>query len=231
MGEFVTSLITLIDYKVVLTALGVYVVAMWLMFCLWVFFDARKRYHSVWTALLFGVLVFVFTFPALIFYLVIRPEETLVDHAAYFSEPGGVNVPIVNFMGSDGEVEMAINLQVYKQPESMADMKVRVDWDSQKPHMQVQQHSEPMSVITEEDEQPTEVARAGRFSIFATKAKGSFRRILDTSRKQVDEYAQDSDEEEKGDDGLTEATQISADGQKPERSLLGKKKSKKKHHK
>ena len=187
MADLVTTLITFIDYQVVLTAVVLYVVAMWLMFCLWVFLDARKRYHSVWVALMFGVLVFIFTFPALIFYLVVRPEETFMPGAeGYSADQAGVNVPVINFISEDGEVEMAINLQVYKQSHPTADMKVRVDWDSQHPGMQMSAGKENQTQV--EVPMESKVEADSRFATLTNKAKGSFKKMLEVSKKQVPTY-------------------------------------------
>src|SRR5258706_1665730 len=124
---------TNIDYKTVLTGIFVYLLLLWLMFCFWVFMDSQKRYNNFIVSIVFFLLVLVFNFPALIFYLIIRPEKE-EDNIMFLQGgdmgQGGVNVPIVNFLGKDG-IELSLQLKISNKSTVMnPNLKVNVDWES-----------------------------------------------------------------------------------------------------
>lgn len=130
-----------INYQGVLIFLVLYFAAMWLMFCLWVFLDAFKRYNSLVMPVIFTLVVLPFNIPGFILYLIARPEEEYVgshDHSTAFA--GGVEVPLVKYVGEDGKIKMAINLELDPNMVTTAsDMDVNVAWTSQKSNMSLQQ--------------------------------------------------------------------------------------------
>ena len=70
------------------------------------------------------------------FYLITRPEDEN-DYVLLPSEHlnnKGINVPIVNFVGKDGKVNLSFELKI-NNPEFVnnSDMAINIDWKSQKP--------------------------------------------------------------------------------------------------
>jgi hypothetical protein len=140
MGEIVTAALNpRIDYQTVLTLIVVYFLAVWLMFCFWVFLDAHKRYQKLTIAVMMTLFVLPFNLPGLVLYLIIRPEEDwntleIVDSGSH-PVKGGVHVPLVHFVDEEGEVKLALNLSIAKGTNIDPDMNVNVTWDSQQPGM------------------------------------------------------------------------------------------------
>jgi hypothetical protein len=92
----------------VLKILGGYIAIVWLMFCFWVFIDARKRYEHLLTAVIFALFIVPFNLPGLILYLVVRPDDEwpgLEDEVDSFAQ-----VPIVRLM--DDQEEILLKLQI-----------------------------------------------------------------------------------------------------------------------
>ncbi|HEX9805137.1 MAG TPA: hypothetical protein VGA67_05640 [Candidatus Dojkabacteria bacterium] len=120
-----------IPFRNVALLIGVYLLSLWVVVSIWVFFDAKKRYESEVTAALFALLVFFLNFPILIFYFAVRPDITFEDFDDW--EAGGVNVPIVNFMGKDG-IEMSFELRVHpkrlRDSDKSPDMNIQIGWDN-----------------------------------------------------------------------------------------------------
>jgi hypothetical protein len=141
-GSLILGIIdpSFINYQSVLLFLVLYFAAMWFMFCLWVFLDAFKRYNSLVMPVIFTLIVLPFNIPGFILYLIARPEEEYVGGESGVSYAGGVEVPLVKYMGEDGKVKMAINLELDPHVVSTAsDMDVNVAWTSQKSNMVLQQ--------------------------------------------------------------------------------------------
>jgi hypothetical protein len=124
-----------------------YVLVFWLIVSSWLFFDAKKRYQSWKKALLILILNIIFGIPFLIFYLLVRPfdgeEELIIHEKSSGSESkgnnGGVNVPVVNFIGKDG---MVMSLQLSINPntamtDSQPEMKINVNFESSDPQKQL----------------------------------------------------------------------------------------------
>jgi hypothetical protein len=139
MIEFITSLLDAqIDYIGLLTAVFVYIAAMWVAFTIWVFIDARKKFKSIWKALLLTLFVFPLNIPGFILYLIFRPEHddladiSVVDAAGHQHHYGGVQVPLVHFTGQQGEVQMTFGLTI--NPKAITnhspDMNIDISWDS-----------------------------------------------------------------------------------------------------
>ncbi len=64
------------DWDSIFKALGIFLLLFWLCICIWVYFDVRTRYKRRITAILVTLFVLVFNIPALIIYVVLRPEHT-----------------------------------------------------------------------------------------------------------------------------------------------------------
>ncbi|MEI6886738.1 MAG: hypothetical protein WCK31_00710 [bacterium] len=79
-------------FKVVL----VFLIAFWLTICLWVFIDARSRYTKFIVAMLITLFTLIFNIPALIIYVILRPEHTReeISLIANATSPFKQNLPI-----------------------------------------------------------------------------------------------------------------------------------------
>jgi len=64
------------NWDAIFKALMIFLLAFWLAICLWVFIDARSRYSKLIVAILITMFVLVFSIPALIIYVILRPEHT-----------------------------------------------------------------------------------------------------------------------------------------------------------
>jgi len=122
------------DYTKVVTFVLIYLASLWILFCFWVFMDSQKRFKNFIISVIFFLLVLILNIPALIFYLIIRPEKD--DENVFYlhhegMEEGGVNVPIVNFVGKNG-VEMTLQIKINKPAEdanlAASNMDINVDW-------------------------------------------------------------------------------------------------------
>jgi len=123
------------DYSKIVIGIIVYLLSLWVLFCFWVFLDSLKRFKNFFISIIFFFLVLIINIPALVFYLIIRPEKddenVLYLHNESLGE-GGVNVPIVNFIGKDGNVALSFQLKLNNMPNINEDrnMNVTVDWNS-----------------------------------------------------------------------------------------------------
>lgn len=100
-----------LDYATVGKLFIIYILALWAMFSFWVFVDAKKRYQSTKIGILFFILVFVLNFPALIFYIIIRPENE-EDIGHYGMLHGGLDIPIANFIGKEDQIEFSLSIKL-----------------------------------------------------------------------------------------------------------------------
>ena len=122
MIDFLVSILEAnINFQTVGAFILLYFFSIWVLLCFWVFIDAKRRYEKNPVAIFFFFVVLIFNFPGLIFYLIIRPDLN-EDHFLYLqnnevisdSEKKGVEVPIVNFIGEDGSVNLSFQLRINK---------------------------------------------------------------------------------------------------------------------
>lgn len=185
MADFITAIFN--NSGTILAIIVFYLLSLWLMFCLWIFMDSMRRYHNIFVAVLFTLLVFIFNFPALIFYLIIRPE----DEAVAGANGSGVNVPLVNFVDQDGQIQMSINLKLGAQMSMTPDMNVNVDWDGNVPTTEYSSKSMGTSQVSST---PTKSSKASalsqRLNFFRSRAGESIKQAVDNSKKKVEDYSQ-----------------------------------------
>lgn len=118
-----------------------YLLVLWVLFPVWVYLDAKKRYQSSYLATLFFIFILPFNLPGFIFYLIIRPEHPddrnhAVHHEGAFE--GAVNIPVANFINESGIVmslNLSINHSVLKQDQ---DIKMNVHFDANPDKIQMQ---------------------------------------------------------------------------------------------
>jgi hypothetical protein len=137
--DFLLDLIDInekVNFDIVLPIIGGWLILFWLAICTWVAKDAYKRYEfNKKLAIIWFIGVFFFGIPGVMFYLIVRPEE--LDQNSYFG--GGVNVPIANFVGTDGNFVMGLQLKINNTEltEQVRDMKLSIDWESDDPKKEV----------------------------------------------------------------------------------------------
>lgn len=123
MIDFLVSILEAnINFETIGAFILIYFASIWILFCLWVFIDSKRRFEKNSIAVAFFFIVLIFNFPGLIFYLIIRPDKN-EDHYLYLQNneiisdqesKGGIDVPIVNFIGENGEINLSFQLRVNK---------------------------------------------------------------------------------------------------------------------
>lgn len=149
MNDFLQSVVSLItsdeapSFNSVLAVILLYLLALWLVFCFWVFVDAKKRYGKWWLALIISVCVFILNFPCLILYLIVRPEDEYGETSSYHGaqSSGGLEIPVARFVDDKGEVKFSLNISMNPNLSSDADISVEVGWDADRKDLSVQEIS------------------------------------------------------------------------------------------
>lgn len=98
-----------VRYDVILLCVVVYMLAIWGIVSVWVMSDAANRYEKRSVAYLWGVLVFMFNFPVLLVYLLVRPEELWVKELQ--DEMRGekqaiADIPLATFTDENGDLQL-----------------------------------------------------------------------------------------------------------------------------
>jgi hypothetical protein len=137
MIDFFLSLIEVnegVNYAMIISFIAAYFLIIWLVICIWVFSDAKKRYPFVTSPVLFALFVLFFGPPALIFYIMIRPEHTLEEEYLMDMALGGEKEARPIYFDGDKGFEISINFSV--QPKASGDgkhkMKMNVEWMPQR---------------------------------------------------------------------------------------------------
>lgn len=134
MADYILDLLNAnetINYSIILSFIAAYIIFMWFIVSIWLFTDAKKRYQSSIQPLLFAFFILFFGPPALIFYIMIRPEHTLdEDYFINLALSGEKQSRPIYFDGDKG-FDISINLSV--QPRESSDdnkhkMNVEVSW-------------------------------------------------------------------------------------------------------
>lgn len=217
-----------IDFQGILTFVLIYLGIIWVLVSVWVFSDAKKRYDSMLLTIALFLVVLVFNFPALIFYLIIRPEHE-DEHVFYFhgnnemQEYPGVNVPIVNFVGKDG-FKISLNMNIGN-PENAVNsaLDVNVDWKSDDANMKISETKKAVVVTSPkvaEAVSATTQKASDRFKDVRSKFSSAFKRkpkVVDIGK--VEEAAKTEDkkvEDKKVEDKKEEATQKDSPSKSPD---------------
>jgi hypothetical protein len=158
--------------------------------------DARKRYNGIWMPIAITLIVFVLNFPALVLYLIVRPDEEYFDQWAdashgHGSHHHGLEVPVVKFTDDNGEVKLSLNLKINSDWKPNSDMNVEVAWDSERKDIEL---SARKAAPVEEGTQESIGSRSLRSGIkrrvfsIGSRAKGSLRKLSPRRvKKQVEE--------------------------------------------
>jgi RNA polymerase subunit RPABC4/transcription elongation factor Spt4 len=65
--------------QVIIALFGAFFLAFWVSLVIWTFRDVRSRSRDIFAQLLATLMVMVFNLPGLLFYFILRPQETLVE--------------------------------------------------------------------------------------------------------------------------------------------------------
>lgn len=124
-----------LDLNLVAFAILLYLLLLWLSVAIWIARDAHRRYDELRTAIIWAALVFVFNFPAMMFYFIARPDDG--DEQGHGTTlGGGVSVPLAEFKGESGQVALTFQLQINPSELTAAlaagqkspDLKVEMEW-------------------------------------------------------------------------------------------------------
>lgn len=117
-----------------------YLLVLWILFPVWVYLDAKKRYESSYIASIFFIFILPFNLPGFIFYLIIRPDN---HHDAHIqgadNYDGAVNIPVANFINDKGimmSLNLTINNEILKHDQSI---NMNVNFDADKELLQTKQ--------------------------------------------------------------------------------------------
>jgi len=134
MADYVLDLLNAnesVNYSLILSFIAAYIIFLWFIVSVWSFFDAKKRYQSILQPIFFTIFVLLFGPPALIFYIMIRPEHTLdEDYYVNLALSGEKQARPIYFSGDKG---FDINLNLSVQPKDISEngqhkMNVEVSW-------------------------------------------------------------------------------------------------------
>jgi RNA polymerase subunit RPABC4/transcription elongation factor Spt4 len=65
--------------QVIIALFGAFFLAFWVSLVIWTFRDVRSRSRDIFAQLLAALMVMVFNLPGLLFYFILRPQETLAE--------------------------------------------------------------------------------------------------------------------------------------------------------
>jgi hypothetical protein len=237
MIEFITGLLDAqIDYVGLLTAVIAYIAFMWIAFTIWVFVDARKKFKSIWKALLLTLFVFPLNIPGFILYLIFRPEHddfadvSVVDSAGQQHHYGGVQVPLVHFTGEKGEVQMTFGLTL--NPKTITpnspDMNIDVSWESDNEHLSLKANPRNVEVVESKPNVESEkmAVANNRFSGIGDRIKGSLSSVAATVSGSLSKSSDELSEKAEDSDGLITAERADSDNRSHDNSFSSKKKKK-----
>lgn len=174
MGDALLSFIQAnqsVDYSFIIPLVIGYMGLFWIIVSVWVGYDATKRYKGKKLPALIGLGNLVFGVPFILLYLLFRPID---DDYSDSGSQGGVNVPIVNFLGKDG-VAMSLELKINHNtlmPDNAAEMKIDVSFDSQD-----QNKSLVTPLITGETATNSLTAGAPKVSLLSTPVKSFWTKL------------------------------------------------------
>lgn len=119
-----------VNYNTIFVLVFLYMFLFWFIVCVWVFFDGSKRYDNKMLPLLTFLFVLLMGFPALVFYILIRPEHTKEEK--YFIEKAAEGKSVesekIHITGGDG-FNVMLNFEVFpNKGEEGHELKVGMDW-------------------------------------------------------------------------------------------------------
>lgn len=126
-----------IDYTLITGIIVIYFASLWIILTLWVFVDSKKRFGTLLWPIVFTITVLPLNIPVLVLYLIMRPEledENVVylKGDGQMKSIGGVNLPLMNFVDSEGDAVLSLEIKVAKKPSELHDAKLGLEWVSKK---------------------------------------------------------------------------------------------------
>ncbi len=168
MADFFVELIDVnkgVNFQIIFGLIIAYILILWIIVVLWTYFDARKRYPNEIYPFIMGLSTFFLGIPFLVFYLLIRPDKEEYSAFPDFDEPtkGGVNIPMINFVGEEG-IEMTLNLSVSRKVKDLKpnDLKIDLNIEPSDSKFEVEQIEEINEMIDETKELAGAPKRARR---------------------------------------------------------------------
>ena len=149
-----------INYTSIITMIVLYLVFFWGAISVWVFVDARKRVRNRLLPFLLALINFLLLPPFLILYILLRPE--LKEEYSDFVD-GGVNIPIVNFMGKDRQVALSFELRINSRElaaKNDTEMKIDINFDS----------NDPEKILAVESNRSLDLVRQAKTAVVARKS-------------------------------------------------------------
>lgn len=166
----------------ILFVFAAYLLILWLLVPIWVFIDSKKKFNSNFISTVFALLVLPFNIPGVIFYVIIRPDDS---QSGGSDDSGIINIPIANFTSNKDEIIMGIELKINgslidKSKRNDINLNVSIDSDSiseaVKPKKETTKKLKDVSMFSGMKEVPSKalsvVKKAGRNVkgfLFATK--------------------------------------------------------------
>lgn len=164
-----------INYTVITGIVILYFASLWIILTIWVFADSKKRFNTLLWPIVFTVAVLPLNIPVLVLYLVMRPEledENVVylkGDSQQIKPAGGVNLPIVNFVDSEGDAVLSLEIKVSKKPSELHDAKLELEWVSKKESFKTVEMESPKEagteVVLDDDFSETDKTKKDPFSV------------------------------------------------------------------
>jgi len=229
-----------VDFTVLIPLLLIYFAIFWLIVSVWVFMDSKSRLKSKKKALALSILNFIFGIPFLLLYILARPfddselsldlKDDDTEHSNNASY-GGVNVPVVNFMGKDGVV---MSLEIKINPKSMdivkeSEMKIDVSFDSKDESKKIIESTE---ILSEKIEELKDEVKKNNSADSAGKVSSFFKKLFSkTKTTETIKKVEDKKEEKKPDEVSDDKNFLSKQNFQVHPNTSFKKKKKKKKNK
>ncbi len=172
------------DWDSIFKALGIFLLLFWICICIWVYFDVRTRYKRRITALLVTLFVLIFNIPALIIYVVLRPEHTkeeiqLIKSAGFF--PISFDPKILG--NSTTPLKLSFTLDVTPDPEGKTTPKINVTMVSNENLQNILENKEKVVENTKVEESVKEEVKTENIPEVPTRLEAENVEIVEEKKK------------------------------------------------
>jgi len=172
------------DWDSIFKALGIFLLLFWLCICIWVYFDVRTRYKRRITAILVTLFVLIFNIPALIIYVVLRPEHTkeeiqLIKSAGFF--PISFDPKILG--NSTTPLKLSFTLDVTPDPEGKTTPKINVTMVSNENLQNILENKEKVVENTKVEESVKEEVKTENIPEVPTRLEAENVEIVEEKKK------------------------------------------------
>lgn len=172
------------DWDSIFKALGIFLLLFWICICIWVYFDVRTRYKRRITAILVTLFVLIFNIPALIIYVVLRPEHTkeeikLIQSAGFF--PISFDPKILG--NSTTPLKLSFTLDVTPDPEGKTSPKINVTMVGNENIQNVLENKEKVVENTKVEENVKEEVKSENIPEVPTRLEAENVEIVEEKKK------------------------------------------------